>query len=445
MEKFASLRQKHNKLIYHSFEVKDKEFSFHFSIDEIDFRPKWSFDFEIINHETNRDLLEYAVFNLGMVELVSYWKCACPAVIEVNCGSLCDWQVKWWKKFYLNGLGEFFYLNGINTEEINSDELMTIIVKNKTPPMFNLHCNLRGTLIPVGGGKDSIVTMELLHESFSDNLCYLINARERALQTARYAGFNDGKIIKVYREIDKELLRLNSEGYLNGHTPFSGIVAFSSWIFAYLTGKKYIALSNESSADEGNVTGTGINHQYSKSTEFENDFRQYTARYFSAYPEYFSLLRPWSEWQIAKVFVEFPRYLDIFQSCNAGFRTDSWCGKCAKCLFVYIMLSAFIDDEKIIKIFNSNMLDNAEFRGIFKGLVYNDFEKPFECVGTKSEINLALHEAYKKRENGFVPLLLREYMENSPENPVNLDNYYNNNNFIPEEFVRLLKGDYLKL
>lgn len=442
---FNDLRVKHTKLTYHSYEIKEDGFDFHFSIGDIDFRPSWRFSPEIIKYEANTELLSYAVFNLGMAELVSYWKCACPPVIEIKCGLLSDWQVKWWKKFYLNGLGEFFYINGIDTNVYKPGELMKIIPDYKKPPFFNLHDDLRGSLIPVGGGKDSIVTMELLRESFSDNYCYIINPREHALQTARCAGYGDGKIIKVYRTIDKELIRLNSEGYMNGHTPFSGIVAFSSWIFAYLSGKQYIALSNESSSDEGNITGASVNHQYSKSTEFEFDFRQYAARYFGAYPEYFSLLRPWSEWQITKVFAGFPQYLEVFLSCNAGHKTDSWCGKCAKCLYVFIMLSAFADMEKLEKIFGGNMLDNVEFENIFNGLVYEEVEKPFECVGTKAEINLALQKTFEKNKNGgYIPLLLKKYMEKNPVPAKELDNYYNDNNYVPEEYVKLLRGGNLK-
>ncbi len=100
-----------------------------------------------------------------------------------------------------------------------------------------------------------------------------------------------------------------------------------------MSGRKYIALSNESSANEVYVDGSEINHQYSKSTEFERDFREYCAESGEA-PEYFSLLRPWSEWQIAREFVKYPQYFGVFQSCNLGSKTNVWCGGCAKCLYV---------------------------------------------------------------------------------------------------------------
>ena len=246
------------------------------------------------------------------------------------------------------------------------------------------------------------------------------------------------RIVGLKRSIHPELLRRNAEGWLNGHTPFSAIVAFSSYLSALITGKKYIALSNESSANEGNVNGTGVNHQYSKSTEFEQDFREYCAKWLTVPPDYFSLLRPWSEWQIAQRFVQYPKYLPVFRSCNAGSKTDSWCGKCAKCLYVYIMLSAFLDDGDLKGIFGSEMLDDPEFTDLFDGLVYPDRDKPFECVGTRAEVQLALYNAYKRRENGHVPFLLKRYISAEPERPVSLDSFFDRNNFVPEELIGLL-------
>ncbi|MDE6724892.1 MAG: hypothetical protein K2J79_04730, partial [Ruminiclostridium sp.] len=283
--------------------------------------------------------------------------------------------------------------------------------------------------------------IELLKEYKAQNACYILNPRGATLNCAHTADYGDGQIIGVRRTIDKQLLELNAIGYLNGHTPISSVIAFSAWIFAYCNEKKYIALSNESSANESNINGTSINHQYSKSTEFESDFRYYTKTYFSAVPEYFSMLRPWSEWQIAKKFVTYPKYFPVFQSCNIGSKTDTWCADCAKCLYVYIMLAAFLPDEELIKIFGKNMLEKEEYRDLFNGLVYQDYNKPFECVGTKKEINLALFRAALKRENQDLPLLLRDYMnsDEADRSPEDLDSFFDENNFIPKELLTLLK------
>lgn len=435
MTKFEQLRNKHHTFIYNSYEIGEDSFTFDFSIDDYHFRPSWSFDAEYLKKGHNSEFLNYLVFSLGMVELVSYWKCACPPEVIIKCGALNEKQIKWWKKLYFNGLGEFFFKNGIKTD---TDSFMNISCVDDDVKKYDIEYEPVGSLIAIGGGKDSVVSIELLRPYMKDNLAYIINPRGATVKTAQTAGFDESSVVGVHRTIDKTLLALNAEGYLNGHTPFSSIVAFSSYIFAYLTKRKYIVLSNESSANESNIQGTQINHQYSKSTEFEADFRHYCKEYFSGKPEYFSLLRPWSEWQIAEKFVQFPQYFGVFQSCNVGSKTDVWCGKCAKCLYVYIMLAAFLPDETLVKIFGSDMLNNTEFEALFNGLVYADFDKPFECVGTKAEINLALFEAYKTRKEN-PPVLLKNYMSKNPENPASLDGFFDENNFVPQEFLLLLK------
>lgn len=434
---FEELRKKHPLFIYHSYELNESGFSFHFSIDQHHFYPCWKFDTTMINKNADRNVIDYAVFNIGMAELVSYWKCACCPEIEVRCGALNNEQISWWKKLYFNGLGEFFYRNGICS---HISDFMNIKCVNNAPPVFDTAYNPEGFLIPVGGGKDSVVTLELLKKlgNTDKNTCYLINGLQAAKDTAKTAGYDNVHILSVTRTIDKTLLELNKKGYLNGHTPFSSVIAFSSWLFAYILGKQYIILSNESSANESYVQGKEVNHQYSKSTEFEADFRFYSRKFLLPYPEYFSLLRPWSEWQIAREFVKHPIYFKEFRSCNLGSKANVWCNKCAKCLYIYIMLAAFLDDAQLVDIFGKNLLDDEGLLDIFNGLAYADYDKPFECVGTRDEINLSLSMACERRKNKL-PFLLSEYMNKSHEQPISLDNFYDNNNFVPQMFTKLLK------
>jgi hypothetical protein len=408
-KKYAELRKKHERLIYHSFEVSEGRIAFHFSVTGSNggtgyhFKPEWRFSVPL------HGCIDLLAFNLGMAELVSYWKCACPPIVEVRCGRLSERQIQWWKKLYRGGLGEFFYVNGITPD----DNFMQIHATGTQLPAPEQK-DLNGCLIPVGGGKDSVVTLELLREQKAASSCYIVGNIKSALDCAKTAGYADSQIIQVSRTIDPTLLELNKRGYLNGHTPFSSVIAFSSLVFAYLLGKKYIVLSNESSANEGNTVG-GVNHQYSKSIEFERDFREYVSQMSPSLPEYFSLLRPWSEWQITKRFAALPQYLSVFRSCNAGSKTNSWCAKCAKCLYVYIMLSAFLDEEKLLPVFGGNLLSNPELSPILEALKNPDYDKPFECVGTREEVNLALEKSTK------------------------LEDYFDENNFVPESFLRLLK------
>lgn len=433
MNLYETLRNKHKEFVFHGCDIVDDGVFFHFSIDEFHFYPAWKCEPGLLANLS--DFGRYIIFNLGMAELVSYWKCACPPVVRIECGSLTEEQCLWWKKLYFNGLGEFFYKNKIDAD---FDSFMTIIPSDSTKSELKSEKQHSGYLVPVGGGKDSVVTLELLHSYHDSTACYIINPRGATLDCAKTAGFSDKDILSARRTIDSALLERNAEGYLNGHTPFSAIVAFSSYLYAYLYGKKYIALSNESSANETNVSGTHINHQYSKSTEFERDFRQYVSDYLDDSIQYFSMLRPWSEWQIAKKFVQYPKYFGVFQSCNLGSKTNVWCADCAKCLYVYIILAAFLDDKTLCGIFGKNMLDEEKYRDMLCGLVYDDVDKPFECVGTKQEIRLALYTAAKLRGDKL-PLLLKEYIEKNPQQPESLDDYFDNDNFVPEHLLPLLK------
>ncbi len=449
MTLYEQLREKHRTFIYHSFEFlkEDDEtiLQFHFSMDGYNFCPRWKFPFDI-PVDADNDLISMCAFSLGMAELVSYWKCACPPEVEVRCGELSDWQKNWWKKLYFNGLGEYFYRNGISAD---LDSFMNIRTVGGTTVGTQLSASAnagKGVLVPIGGGKDSVVSVELLKMHGADIHPYIINPRGATLGCVDAAGIPSEKTVGVRRTIDKTLLELNKQGYLNGHTPFSAVVAFSAELFAAIKGLKYISLSNESSANEPYVDGTQINHQYSKSTEFERDFREYCEKSFGGYgrcPEYFSLLRPWSEWQIAREFVKHPQYFGVFQSCNLGSKTDVWCGECAKCLYVYILLSAFLDDETLVKIFGCNMLEKAELADMFDGLVLDGEDKPFECVGTRDEIRLSLEMAFRMR-GAQSPALLRRYVgyrEIGGFNIPDLTKFYDDENFVPDEFIYLLKGN----
>ncbi len=175
-------------------------------------------------------------------------------------------------------------------------------------------------------------------------------------------------------------------------------MAFAGALSCAISGVANIALSNESSANESTVPGTNINHQYSKTYEFESDFVWYLNKYIHKEIKYFSFLRPLNELQIAKLFAKFPQHFDGFRSCNVGSKTDSWCGSCSKCLFTYIILSPFIERVKLIDIFKKNMLNDGNLRSIFDELTGISKVKPFECVGTPSEVNAAL-QSYLSRNS----------------------------------------------
>jgi hypothetical protein len=349
------------------------------------FFPAGNFSF---NSDLPAETIENLLFHIGMIEMISYWKAACPPKIVIKHYSLTDEQVRWWKKLYFNGLGEFFFLNSIDADKDSFTEILP--GKEKTLLPFSLPAE-EAVMIPVGGGKDSAVTLELLG-GLPGSIPMILNPMEAGLGMIRIKGF-ENRFVEVRRTLDPLLPELNDKGFLNGHTPFSALLAFVALLAAALSGRRYIALSNESSANEATIGNTGINHQYSKTLEFERDFRDYAGKYMTRDIEYFSFLRPLNELQIAKLFSGFPQYFTIFKSCNAGSKTGTWCGRCAKCLFTWIILSPFVEKEKLLKIFGKDMLNDPELLPLLDELTGRSESKPFDCIGTIEEVNAALESS----------------------------------------------------
>jgi len=337
--------------------------------------------------------------------LISYWKATCSPIVRVEVGNLNNEAISFWKKLYYHGLGEFFYCNSIRTSLENFMNIeLSQVCKEKELPVFGLK---NETIIPVGGGKDSVVTLELLRKC-CEVTPMIINPRKATLDTVIIGGFSDN-YFEIQRKIDPVLLDLNKQGFLNGHTPFSAMLAFYSVLLAVVSGEKNVALSNESSANESTVLGSDVNHQYSKSYEFEADFRNYVSKYLSKEVNYYSFLRPLNELQIGYLFSKQTDYFPIFRSCNAGSKTDEWCCKCAKCLFVFIVLSPFVSAERLREIFGENLFEKEELLPIFQELCGLEKEKPFECVGTIKEVCLASIQAMKQYAD--LPFLLRYFMQ----------------------------------
>ena len=390
----------------------DDRYQFHSTLE---IPARYVFDWERIPEEQ----LQALAFQIGMIELVSYWKIACPKRVVVKPFSLTDSQKAFWKKLYYNGLGEFLYLNCISVSE---EGLMQIeSIGNQSFAKVDLPLEER-TLVPIGGGKDSVVTLECLRNEIPV-IPMIVNPRGATLNCVKTAGYGENDFIVINRTLDPTMLKLNAEGYLNGHTPFSALLAFIGVLVAFGSRSKYIALSNENSANESTVPGTNINHQYSKSIEFERDFRNYVAENLNDKVQYFSFLRPLSELQIAKLFAQCEAYHPVFRSCNVGSKTDSWCGHCPKCLFTWIILSPFLSREKLTAIFGKDLMADESLRPIYEELNGTASVKPFECVGTVEEVRACM-EAVNGNRNQVNVIL----------------NRFNNEHFLPEKFEQILKS-----
>lgn len=454
LSKFNALREMYPYFTYEAFDYNveggEIHISFHFNLaDKIEFRPSASLALrdewlKTPEQPGTKDAVENLVFHIGMIELISYWKTACPPEVIIKPLKLTASQAEWWKTLYYKGMGEFMYLNGIPAAVEDLMQIIPMGVQHADPFEFS---STGGKLVPVGGGKDSSLTLDLLARRKEDVLPFIINPGKASLDTIETSGIEVKHSLFVKRNLDPVMLEMNQQGFLNGHTPFSALVAFYSLLGAYLSGRADIVLSNESSANEPTIPGTNINHQYSKSFDFEKSFRDYSKKHLSAGFNYYSLLRPMTELQIASLFSGLKQYHKVFRSCNVGSKKNIWCGECPKCLFTWIILSPFLEDQELNQIFDKDLSINDNLSPLLDQLTGITGKKPFECVGTMEEVNLALQKKINSKTDGALPALLKHYKDQGAI-PGSIDEIFRQaiklikdkeNNFLSEKELRFLE------
>ncbi len=398
---FEQLRLKHPRLIYKRYGVTKSDEAItvehEFLLEpDIPFRASTTIPHTGEFHE--EAFAPYA-FHLGLIEAVSYWKTACPREFVVEAGHLDASQLRFWYDLFIHGLGEFFYRNAI---DFTVPGFLTIRATGEVLPQsipFSHADTAAKDLVLVGGGKDTAVTLGMLKNTDRTIQTMIVNPTDAALQSVAVAHFPSPLIVR--RIMDPKLATLNDAGYLNGHTPFSAYLAFLGITVAFLHRNTSVIVSNERSANEGNVVykGMEINHQYSKSFRFETLFRRYIAEVFPVAANYFSMLRPLNDIQIGLLFAGLPEFFPTFRSCNAGSKKGVWCGKCPKCAFTYLVLSPFIAEADLVGIFGSDYFHDADILRYIRELVGLTPVKPFECVGTRDEAKLALLLAIARYKN----------------------------------------------
>jgi hypothetical protein len=324
--------------------------------------------------------------NIFLALGISYWKIYCPRRIVIQPFILSREQADFWNLVYTKGLGEFYYANHIdfrNLVQFPYSQVTTRVQEHFNPS--------ERSLVLLGGGKDSIVTAEILRQHKKEFSLFTLNSVELQRRIGKLIGHD---VLEMKRTIDPQLFQLNTSGNAyNGHVPISAIYAFISLFAAALYDYQYIIASNEVSANYGNVEylGQEINHQWSKSFEFEQAFQSYVRQHITSDLKYFSLLRPIHEIEIVKLFTGYEKYFSAFSSCNRNFtqtntmKGSRWCGVCPKCAFVFLLLSAFLPKVKVLEIFCKDLFAEESLLTTYKELLGFEGFKPFECVGTSEE------------------------------------------------------------
>ncbi|MEK9177087.1 MAG: hypothetical protein AAB923_02205, partial [Patescibacteria group bacterium] len=344
-----------------------------------------------------------ALLALGLAALPSYWKGILAPEIIVRAGRLTPQQVAFWQNLYIKGLGEFFYVNAIDFRD-----LFRVTSDVSAPEMPAIPSKLIArALVPCGGGKDSLVTGELLTAGGKPFSWFELNPRPFSARLREVSGQTSAVTVGGDREKNlAKIKELVAKGAPTGHVPISAVYMAAAVVAAKAHGYADIVLSLERSASVGNVEylGESINHQYSKSLEFERMMREYVVRFVDPGLRLFSILRPLYELQVVREFAKHPKYFSHFISCNKGLATSAWCGVCAKCAFMYLALSAFLPPETVFGIFKKNLFEDASLIPLFEELIGMHKAKPFECVGTFEENLLALYLAEEEHAKRGIPL-----------------------------------------
>ncbi len=312
---------------------------------------------------------------------VSYYKAFAPERMRCAAFPLDSVTAAFFTDFYVKGLGEFAWRNGIDLAS------RLHIVADAVEPPSALRLELpRLTCVPVGGGKDSIVTIECLKQAGEPLVLFALGNAAPIEATIAQAGL---PTVRVTRRLDPALFALNESGALNGHVPITGILSLIVVACAIIHGFDAIAMSNEHSASAPNIAD--VNHQYSKSFEFERSLAQLLEQHVVQGLRYFSLLRPLTEVAIARRFARHSGYFPVFRSCNTAFRQSpdrrgtNWCCDCPKCRFVFLALAPFVERQRLIATFGRDMLDDPAQIDGFAELCGLQRHKPFECVGEIEE------------------------------------------------------------
>ncbi len=409
--------------------------------------------------------IEHALKALFLIGGISYYKTCLPKTIDLASTHLSKYEANFWETVYTHGLGEFFYKNNIDFRgriHFPSHNLKIGLEEEnrlKQGAKIQKPAEQQRVLVPIGGGKDSIVTIELLKKTGAQLTLLRMNAHPIIEELSHVSGL---PMITVKRQLSPALFDLNAQGALNGHVPITAYLSILSVLIAILYDFDAVALSNEKSASIGNVAfkGMEINHQWSKSLEFERMLRRIVTEVIGSDVQYFSALRPFSELRITEIFSKSPQYFDHVTSCNknwkilaesplhpigggAGGGGALWCCSCPKCAFVFACLAAYLPAKKITTMFGKNLFDDAALIPLYKELLGIQKFKPFECVGTPEETAAAFLLARKRgdcKDSTIMKMFEADVLPaiKDPEGLIKESLALGHQHFIPKEFQSVI-------
>lgn len=358
---------------------------------------------------------EAALDLLHWIAGVSYYKAGVPGEIRLESATLDAASAGFLDTLYLHGLGEFAYQNKLDLRR--RIRFPHDAVAPAPAPALDLP---RRALVPIGGGKDSLVSVEILKAAGERAAAVWVGHSPLIAACAERTAL---PTLNIRRELSPVLFEYNKAGAHNGHIPVTAINSAILVVAALLYGYDAIAFSNERSASSATLEydGQPVNHQWSKGWEFERAFGEHVHARVAADLDYYSLLRPLSELGVAERFARSTHYDAVFSSCNRNFRilgakpAERWCGQCPKCHFVFLALAPFMPKPRLLGIFGRNLLDDLALAPGFDALIEYRDHKPFECVGEGAESRAAFAALAARAEWSEDALVARFADEIAPQ------------------------------
>lgn len=390
---WSKAASRHFSFCGYDWEPATGELNLHYALDDRPLVEYFRFPLPDKPLTTIQPALTQALDLLQWVAGISYWKAGCPPELRFSGRRPTADQAAWLNQLYREGLAEFAWNNRLPVERFEvfrGEQTGTNAIDAAGSAGLT-----EAYLVPMGGGKDSLVAWSRLVRRGLRPVTAQIGPAALIQDVAATTG---GPHLVVERRIDPALLEANAVGAWNGHVPITAINASALIILALLHGIRSVVFANERSADEPTLIdadGRPVNHQFAKTLGFERMLDAWVRRWIASDLRVFSLLRCDRELAICREFADLDRFHQVFSSCNRNFHLDGaktrrWCGQCPKCHFVFLGLAPFLDPEAMRRIFGADLLADRQQIGGFRALLALDGRKPFECVGEAVEARAAV-------------------------------------------------------
>lgn len=381
---------RNKELVFEDYELNFPEIKFTYSVDSTRYESTAKIDLPVeILAKLNRDEHHPLFVNLGLSLAAGHFLLTDFATVCCACAKLEPRDIELLESQLQESLTEFRYLQGLDPSRpvrVRSSGITPL----RPIPFPNVE---EKALMLNGGGKDSCVSAELL-KSIGLPFAWL-NALPLSTRNNVVAQSGVAEAYSVNFAVSSQVTL--DAAYAWGPKPYIYTILSASLIVGYLKGFKYLVTGAEHSADDPNLVykGVAINHQTGKTSTFEQFFNEFTQRSILQDTKAFSIARPFTDLRLAEMFSHFPKYFDVFLSCNVGMGSDKWCNSCYKCAFTYLAFYPFFEQEELVNIFGANLFDIPVIRKSIIELASASI-KPWNCVGTQEESKLALYYCLQK-------------------------------------------------